>query len=283
MKIKDFVFASKVSEACSYLQQFGDAAYLIAGGTSTSFIGAKNAKVAIDINRIPIKGISRKKSLFRIGAGTSIDDILKYKGKGWVLDRVGVRFVNHQIRNISTIGGNISRVFSWSDFPVVLRVLGGTLKISGATSGSPQVSEVFSDMAAHKRTFKNALLEYMEIPVLEKGMGFGYAKETRTSSAFSALTVAVLIKSEQGIISDARIAFGAVVPFPVRIIELEASLRGKKADLSVVQNIDWAALQHYKVNPKEGMSLEYCMHLLKTKIKDVLVEAITEIAGDCND
>jgi CO/xanthine dehydrogenase FAD-binding subunit len=283
MKIKDFVFASKVSEACSYLKQFGDTAYLLAGGTSTFFISSKNAKVAIDINRIPIKGISKEKGLFRIGAGTTIDDILKYKEKGWVLDRVGLRFVNHQVRNISTIGGNISRIFNWSDFPVALRVLDGTIKVSGATSKRLKISEAFSDMTAHKSTLKNSLLEYIEIPVLSKGMGFGYSKETRTSSAFSSLTVAAFVKSEKGIISEARIAFGAVVPFPARLFELEEYLKGKKADLDIVKDIDFKVLKKYTLLPKEGMTLEYCVHLLKTRIKDVICEAINEAAGDSND
>lgn len=283
MKIKDFVFASKVSEACSLLRELGDSAYIIAGGTSTFFISSQSSKVAIDINRVPIKGISRHNDAFGIGAGTTINEIMKYKKPGWVLDRVAFRHVNQQVRNISTIGGNISRVFYWSDFPVALRVLEGTIKLSGATLKTVKISEAFHNATVHKNVFKGSILEYIEIPAITKGRGFGYSKESRTSGAFSAATVAAFAKVDNGIISDIRIAIGAVLPFPVRLFDLEDTLKGKKAECSAIKNLNFDKLNKYSLLPREGMSMDYCKHLLKVKISDVICDALTEAAGGCND
>ena len=279
MKIKDFVFASRVSEACSLLREIGDSAYIIAGGTSSFFISSKNSKVAIDINRIPIKGISRHNDTFKIGAGATINDILKHKEPGWVLDRVALKFVNQQVRNISTIGGNISRVFYWSDFPVVLRVLGGSIKLSGISSKTVKISEAFHNANAHKHIFKGSILEYIEIPAIMKGMGFGYAKESRTSEAFSAATAAAFVKVDDGIISDAKIAIGAVLPFPVRLFDLEEALKGKKAEYSSLKYLNFDKLNKYSLLPREGMSLDYCKHLLQVKVSDVICEALKEAGG----
>jgi carbon-monoxide dehydrogenase medium subunit len=279
MKIKNFVFAAKVSEAYSLLQDFGDSAYLIAGGTSTFFMKSRISKDAIDINRIPIKGITKKKNSFEIGACTTINEIMEYSEEGWVLNRVALRFVNQHVRNISTIGGNISRVFYWSDFPVALRVLEGTLKITDSTTKKVNISEAFHNAQVHKEAFRNSILEYIEIPRLSKGMGFGYSKETRTSSAFSSATTAAFVKVEDGLISDIKIAFGAVCQFPLRLFKIEDSLKGQKADCSSVDKIDFDSLTKYKLVPREGMTLEYCKHLLKVKIKDVVCEAIAEATG----
>jgi carbon-monoxide dehydrogenase medium subunit len=282
MKIKDFVFASRVSEACSLLREIGDSAYIIAGGTSSFFINSKSPKVAIDINRVPIKGICRDNDTFRVGACTTINDILKHKEPGWVLDRVALKFVNQQVRNISTIGGNISRIFYWSDFPVAVRVLEGAIKLSGISSKNIKISEAFHNATVHKGIFKGALLEYIEIPVIRKGMGFGYSKESRTSEAFSAATAAAFVKVDDGVISDARIAIGAVLPFPVRLFDLEEALKGKKSESSSVKGLNFDKLNKYSLLPREGMSMDYCKHLLKVKISDVVCDALKEAVGGCN-
>ncbi len=283
MKIKDFVFASRVSEACSLIREIGDSSYLIAGGTSTFFVSSKNSKVAIDINRIPIKGISKNNDIFKIGAGTTINDILKYKASGWVLDRVALRHVNQQVRNISTIGGNIARVFYWSDFPVALRVLEGTIKLSGISSKTVKISEAFHNSTVHKDVFKGSLLEYIEIPEIKKGMGFGYTKESRTSEAFSAATAAAFVKVDDGIISDARVAIGAVLPFPVRLFDIEEELKGTKAESLIIRDLNFDRLNKYSLLPREGMSMDYCKHLLRVKISDAICDALKEAMGGCND
>lgn len=276
MRIKDFRIACKTNEALSFLKEFGESAFLIAGGTSTYFIKSKIPRIAIDINRIPNKEIKKEKNFFRIGAGASINDLLKYSGDGWVLNKVARYFVNQQFRNISTIGGNISRVFYWSDFPVVLRIFEGKLLLTGEKTNKIKIEDAFYNITRHKRFFKDTILELIEIPALGKGEGFGYFKETRTSQAFSSATVAAYIKIENKQISDLKISIGAVLPFPMRLFEIEKILIGKNADIGSLKYVDFNLLNKYKIIPRENMSLDYCIHLLKTRICDVLSEAIDD-------
>lgn len=279
MKIKDFVFASTASEARSLYKEFGDAAYYLAGGTSTCFVESGSAKTAIDISRIPFRGISRKDGIFKIGAGTTIDDLMRYKGKGWVLDRVASVFANQHVRNVSTIGGNLARIFYWADYPVALRVLEGTIRVSGETPRNVKISEAFLNQSAHRDTFRDALIESIEIPRLGEGMGFGYAKNTRTFAAFSAATAAAYVKIIGGLIADVRIAVGAALPFPMRLFEVEESLKGKSAERAGIAGADFSKMEKYRLAPREGMSLEYCRHLLRVKVTDAICEALDEAAG----
>ncbi|HRY29137.1 MAG TPA: FAD binding domain-containing protein [Elusimicrobiota bacterium] len=279
MKIHDFVFATKISEACELLRKTGESAYLIAGGTSTFFVKSRAPRNVIDINRLPLKGIAKKDGVFKIGACTTVNELMKYKAAGWVLNRVALRFVNQQVRNISTIGGNVAKVFYWCDFPVALRVLEGTLTLTGSATHRVKISEVFHNITAQKAAFKNAILEYIEIPQLTKGMGFGYAKETRTSEGFSSVTAAAFVQVEHGLIADVRIALGAVLPFPLRMFDLEASLKGKKADRSAVEGMNFQKLDKYNLTPREGMTPEYCRHLVEVKIADVVSAALAEATG----
>ncbi|HON55977.1 MAG TPA: FAD binding domain-containing protein [bacterium] len=280
MKIKDFVIPAKISEAYEFAHSLGQSAYYIAGGTSAYFVQANVEKIAIDISKLPLFGITAKRDSFRIGSLTTISDIMKKEEDGFVLNRAAKRFVNQQIRNISTIGGNIARVFYWSDFPVVLKTLDGRIKITGFDSKTLKISDVFHNSTTHKEAIGNAIIEYIEIPRLLKNMGFSYSKETRISSGFSSATIASFIELKDNKIKDVRITVGSVFIFPMRLFELENSLKGEPADLSIINKINFNLLDKYKFIPRDGMNLEYCKHLVKTRIKDVLVEAFKEALGE---
>lgn len=281
MRVKDFVFASKVSEATSLMREIGESAFLMAGGTSTYFIASKTSKVAIDISRLPLKEISKINSNFKIGSLTTINEIMKHKENGWVLNRVAKLLANQQIRNISTLGGNLARVFYWSDMPVALLALGGSMKLSGVASKHIKISEAFSKATTHKDIFNSSMLEYIEVPAITKGMGFAYAKETRTFGAFSSATAAAGVKVENGVISDIKIAIGSVLPFPVRLTDVEEFLVGKKPDCALLKEIKFDKLNKMKLVPREFMSDEFCRHLIKVKVTDVICEAVKEAVGGC--
>ena len=283
MKIRDFVSASEIVEAYSLMQEAGDSAYLIAGGTSSIFVKSRVPRQAIDISRVSNREITKQNEIFRIGAGATINDILKYKDTGWVLNKVALRFVNQQIRNIATIGGNISRIFWWSDFPVALYALDGTLCFYGPSRTKVSIADAFRHGTSQKQAFKNVILEQIEVPRLSEGMGFGYSKETRTSEGFSALTAAAFVNVQKGLISDIRIAIGAVLPFPRRLFEIEDALKGQKAEKTCVNTIHPEMLDQYKLSPREGMTLDYCKHLLKVRISDVIGEAMRDATGESHE
>lgn len=276
MKIIDFVFVSGVSDAYKKMKNVGSGAFLIAGGTSTFFLDGKQPKTAIDISRIPNKGIKKNKSVFSIGAGTTINELMNYTTSGWVLNRVAREFVNQQVRNISTIGGNIARVFYWSDFPVVLRVLEGKINLKRDRAKTVEIADAFHNAPAHRRALKDSVIESIEIPALKKGEGFGYSKEKRASAAFSSMTLAAYVRVHKGVIAETRLSVGSVVPFPVRLFAVEEEINGQPADNKIIENISFNKISNLKIVPREGMSEEYCRHLLQIRIKDVFREALKE-------
>ena len=103
----------------------------MAGGTSLHFLGVTE-KTAVDLSHLGLSGIKKKGGTFLIGATTSLGELMNYQGPGWVLDQVALHTSTQQIRNISTLGGNIVRVFPWNDFPVALLALDATLCIEGS-------------------------------------------------------------------------------------------------------------------------------------------------------
>jgi hypothetical protein len=72
---------------------------------------------------------------------------------------------------MSTLGGNIVRVFAWADFPVALLALGATMIIQGDEARRVAADEFFNGQPV--RLLKTGdLLVGVQIPALSAGPGF---------------------------------------------------------------------------------------------------------------
>ncbi|MCP4180301.1 MAG: hypothetical protein GY756_21265 [bacterium] len=284
MKISDFTFPCCVEEAQACMQSAGESAFFIAGGTSIRFLKeTEEEKVAIDVTKLPFVGIVNEDSAYEIGSLTTINDLMKYQGNGWVLDRVAKLVGTQQIRTMSTIGGNIARIFYWSDFPVALMALNAEVSIKGNEWFTVDADTYFDKQPIQKLVNGN-IIGFVEIPEITKGKGFAYHKENRTYSAFSTLNVAVYVSLDNDSkVESVRIAVGACTPFPVRLQKIEAQLIGKDVCDLDIDKLSMTEVDKMSVVPKEGMTKTYCRHLIKTKVKDVLLQALAEAKGECHE
>ena len=279
MKIVDFVRPKTIEETCLLFQQLEEKAVIIAGGTAFQFLPDSSEKTAIDISSLRIKEIKKDKNRFIIGSGTNIVDLQAFESDGWVLNKVAKKFSNQQVRNISTIGGNIARIFPWSDFPVALLALEAEIIINDPNEKTFTAKNFFKHQPATHLLKNKALITEIRIPAVSNDAGFGYHKEVRTSTGFSTLTAAAYIKCENNLISDIRIAAGAALGLPARLTKIEDELKNKPADSSTFEKIVPALIKDISWKGKEGATNEYAEHLAKVIVLDVLNEALESIAG----
>lgn len=274
MKITDFALPTRLDEALALLRELGPAGLPIAGATSLVFIPADESKTAVDLNRIGLDGIRRENGTFRIGATTRVAALQKHAEPGWVLDRVAVNLASQQLRNESTIGGNICRVFPWADFPAALLVLDAVMSLQGPSARELSADEFFSAQPA--RLFGDGtLLTQVSVPALGPGSGFGYRKVRQTATAFSLITVAVFLRLEGDVVGSARVALGGGVPFPARVPAVEQALIGKKASERTLREAAAQGLAGQKFKEAAGMSAEYIGRVAAVTLGDALVEAGT--------
>jgi aerobic carbon-monoxide dehydrogenase medium subunit len=278
MRFRDFAQPASLADAVSALKTLGAAGYPVAGGTSVVFAAGNDEKVAVDINRLGLDGIARENGAFRVGAVTRIAELQKHREPGWVLDRVARHLASQQIRNMSTIGGNIARVFPWADFPVALLALDAVMIVREASERPVPADEYFSSQPA--RLFKNgALLAAVKVPAVGPGSGFGYHKETRTALGFSLMTAAALLRLEGGRIASARVALGAGVPFPARLAAVEQALTGKAGGEALFREAAAKGLAGLTFMPSDGFSEEYTTHLSQVVVRDALEQALATAKG----
>jgi carbon-monoxide dehydrogenase medium subunit len=273
MKLQEFVRPESVGAARESLKALGRGGMALAGGTALHFMQDKTPVTAVDITRLGLSYIREEDGWYRIGATTPIADIQRHRAPRWALHEICRRMATHQIRNISTIGGNISRVFPWADLPVVLLAMGAEMVIAGdAGENAVGADDYFAEQPA-KRFLGGDLLVAVKVPALQAHHGFGSVKVVRTAAAFSMVTVAATLTLDGENIREARVAAGAALPFPRRLPEVEAALAGKEARGDVFMEAAKAGTDAAPWRGKEGMSAEYSRHLASVSIYDALERA----------
>lgn len=272
MKLCEFIRPATLEEARQALGRLGAKGMPLAGGTALHFLTNNASVTAVDITRLGLSYIRQNGDFFEIGATTPLADIQRYRGPRWAMHEICRRISTHQIRNVSTIGGNIARVFPWADMPVVLLAMGARLVIYSGQTTELTADEYFSSQPA--RLFADgSILTEIKIPVLQAHHGFGSVKASRNAAAFSMVTVAALLELRDGRISTARVAVGSGIPFPKRLPSVEAALIGKEPSTATFQAAAALAGKDAKWCKQEGMSVEYIGNLAEVSIVDALERA----------
>jgi len=101
----------------------------------------------------------------------------------------------------------------------------------------------------------------VEIPAAAPGSRGVYRKlKERQAFDFAIASVAAQITLDNGIVSDARIVFGGVAPFPLRATAAEAALKGKRikdgmaaACEAAVKGAEPLSNNGYKVKATKGI------------------------------
>jgi carbon-monoxide dehydrogenase medium subunit len=278
MKLCEFIRPASLSAARENMRELGKRGMILAGGTALHFMQDHTPVVAVDITRLGLSYIRPDGAWYVIGATTSLADIQRYRAPRWALHEICRRISTHQIRNISTIGGNICRVFPWADLPVILLAMGARLVIYAGKEVELSADEYFSFQPA-RRFLSGDILAAVKVPALMAHHGFGSIKVVRTQASFPMVTIGAFLELEGPNIKSARVAAGSAIPFPRRLPEVEAALVGREATTAVFQEAAGKAGPDAPWRGREGMSPEYSRHLAEVSILDGLERAATFARG----
>ncbi|HQP04459.1 MAG: xanthine dehydrogenase small subunit [Bacteroidales bacterium] len=176
----------------------------------------------IDISDVSeLNGFYEDDNQYIFGAGTTIETVLKQSsGKIPALETMLAQFGSLQIRNIATIGGNLSSASPIGDTTPVLFVLGAHVRLKSIISDRQIPVEDF--ITGYRKTvmdFGEILTEIM-IPKYDASyLTASYKVSKRKSLDISTLSAAFLVKLQDGNVEEIRIAFGgmaAVTSFAVK-------------------------------------------------------------------
>jgi len=219
--IQEFFKPQTIAEAVELKEKYQDDVVFLAGGTDVNCRDSTHEiEKVIGIEQLKLNEIFTTPSGLSIGAGVTIQELIDSQKIPDQLTIAAQHFVNRNIRNIATIGGNIASNNSTSNLIPILIALDAELKIGGAAALVPVCEYVTREMTR--------LIEGITISSENLAKAYGVRKFSRTANDISIITAAVTFTSQNEQLSNVRVAVGGVSRHVVRLTELENKLENNK-------------------------------------------------------
>ncbi|SHG63036.1 purine hydroxylase gamma subunit apoprotein [Thermosyntropha lipolytica DSM 11003] len=244
MELKEVIKARTLEEVLDVLDEKGEKAKVIAGGTDLVIQlreGKVNPEVLVDISDVAeLCFIKETGDFIEIGAATRFVNIKEspvigkpFKGLQEAAGHVG----SPQIRNLGTVGGNICNASPAADTVPALLALDAVavIKSKQGTREMP-LEDIYIDRGKVKLE-PQEILYAVKFLKPQPGQGLGFVKlGLRKALAISTISLAVFVeRGENEVIKNIRIGSGALSRFPVREREVEDFVKGKKMDNTVIE------------------------------------------------
>ncbi len=267
------VVQPRSSDALAHWYQDHPEATLIAGATDVGLWVTKGLQ-----NLVPVAFLNQCADLrkieetprdWRLGAMVSITDLLSlirgdYPSFAEMLRRYG----SVQVRNAATIGGNIANGSPIGDSPPPLIALGATLHLrKGDTRRDVALEDFFLDYGKQDRA-PGEFVEAITIPRCQSALRV-YKLSKRFDQDISAVCGAFKLSVREGVIQEARIAFGGMAGTPKRAAATEAALTGAPWSLDTITSAaeqmaedytplsDMRASAPYRLRTAQNMLIRY--------------------------
>ena len=239
-----------VAEAVGLLAEHQDEANVLAGGQSLiPLLALRLARpaVLVDINGVAeLSGMSRANGWLAVGAMTReyIAEESAEVAQAVPLLAAALPLIGHEaIRNRGTIGGSLAHADPAGELPAVARALDAEFVVRSAAETTRVVAAAdwFEGYLATARRPDEMLTE-VRFPVAAAGTGAAIEEVARRHGDFAIVGLAAqLTLTEDGVISDARLAFSGVADFPVRARDAEELLGGQRPSAELFEEAAAAA------------------------------------------
>jgi len=224
-----------------------------------------------------LRGIERQPGLLIVGAMTSLAELERACADALPeYARMLYWFGSPPIRNAGTLGGNIANGSPIGDTMPALYVLNGEIELTG-TSGARRVN-INEFYTAYRQTVMapDELITRIFIPLPADDEVFKlYKISKRKDLDISAFTAAFWMRRSNGVIVDARIAYGGVGPMIIRLRRTEEFLRSNTFAEEVFDEA--AELARREITPISDVrgSSEYRFQLAENIMRKFFLDAAT--------
>ncbi len=224
-----------VDEAVRLLDRFAGEAKVLAGGQSllpVMKLRLAEPKALVDINRIPDLAYIREDSKFlRIGAiarTNDLNDSELIRSRYPILSDAGHEIADPLVRNMGTVGGNVSHGDPANDLPACMLALGAQFVVRGPKGDRTIPAGEFYQDTFVTALEPNEILTEIQIPKARAGQGNAYVKLEKRVGDFPIVGVAAnLLLGGKGAIESAGIGLTAVGPTALKAADAERHLVGK--------------------------------------------------------
>ncbi|MDS0138037.1 MULTISPECIES: xanthine dehydrogenase family protein subunit M [unclassified Amycolatopsis] len=263
----DYVRPSTVDEAVQALATAGEDAKVLAGGQS--LLPVLRMRLAapttlIDLGRVAeLRGVREEGDSLVIGAMTTHYDVQRdalVAAHAALLKSATDTVADPQIRHRGTLGGAIAHADPAGDLLAPVLALDASLVVAGP-SGRRTVpaADFFRDLFTTALAPDELLVE-IRIPK-HTGWRAHYEKFNRVAQAWSMVAVAVTVRTEAGVIEEARVALTNMGSTPIRASGVESALVGVQASAESIAAAASHAAEGTNPPVDSNADVEYRRHL----------------------
>lgn len=252
---------------------------LLAGGTfllnnlkTLKRKGAKTPRNILSLDHIPeLKGISDQGGHFIIRAMTTIEEIYHSSllaGNLVVLRTAAKNISSQLIRNMATLGGNLTCRYTWTEMPAVMIALEARMHFMGI-DGKEEIipaEDFFRSAAKTDKIFTHVSVRK------DKDISFVYFRAKKTLYVDLPLfSLCIKTRLIRGKLSETIVAVNNCVAFAQRDRKLENFLNGNRAE----KDLGEMAMGHLDESIYDARGTDYKKHMFRVGIK----HALRDLAG----
>jgi len=177
---------------------------------------------------------------------------------------------------MGTIAGNICNASPSSDTSAALLALGAVVRMVG--NGKKREVPLDKFFAGPFRSVKehDELVIEIYIPPIASSTGTSASwltKNGNVDESMVGVAVLVVLNKEGEKIEDVRIGLLSVNPTPMRAVQAETALIGKKISDTLLKEAAQAAAAEAKPRSKADYRRSMTVHLVETNLKEAIAEA----------
>ena len=256
-------------------------ARLLAGGTfllnSLKLLkrrGIKTPQNIISLKRVSeLKGVSATEKTITIGSMTVINDLFDsphLTDNFAVLKTVCRNISTNPIRNMATVGGNLTSRYTWTELGAPLIALDTMMHFVGPNGEEENITvETFFNNSAKT----NKILKCLTIP-RDRSATVAYQRVKKLSDVdVPLLGVCIKTNFKNGHFTNTRAAINSGTFFAKRDLVLEEFLNSSKAEEKIAK----AALDHLDTTIYDTRSDDYKKQMFRVSIKNAIMDLIQRL------
>jgi len=283
----DYIEPASLDETLSLLEQHGDDARVIAGGTALLIwmrMKLLNPRVVISLAKVPDFDYIRfdPKDGLKIGAGARHRDIElnpAIRERYPLLCETFRKVAQPRIRNMGTIGGNLCQGDPLTDPGASLLALDAEITLTSSKGKRVlPLTEFFLDY--YQTDIQPAeILTEIRVPLPVNGVRWSHIKFLPQSQEdFATVGVALTLRLQGERCEDIRLALNSVAPTIMRAKRAEEIMRSKKiSDKLISEMAEVAATEVDPIDDNRG-SAEYKREMVKVFVRRAVQEALERLA-----
>ncbi len=234
----------------------------IAGGTHVVSSNNQEIKELVDLAGLRLSFIKAEPTRLRIGATATLQQIadsskLRKPPFSILVEACQSTSVSKMIRNVATIGGELIEASPYSDIATTLLALDAeaTLAINHAQAMSLPFCK-FLD-SGPKGALQGGLFTEVLIPAPSASVGAAFVRLSQIQSSPTIINVATLLELNDQVCTKARVAIGAVGPYPIRLTAVESALEGAIITTNQIDSVSEGVLDQIQAFSDARASAEY--------------------------